>query len=69
MMKGKKGASAIRSRTIPPGVSKFVVERRDDIGEFVRFAEKIARNPRKCRELAEAAGIFTATGRLTHRYK
>lgn len=51
------------------GVADDVVERRTAVNKFVEYAERIARDRDASRSVAQRAGIFTGTGRLTKHYK
>jgi hypothetical protein len=68
-MTKKKPASDVRRASTRQWVTKGVLERRTTSTKFVEYAERIARDESKSREVAQRAGIVTGTGRLTTHYK
>jgi hypothetical protein len=68
-MTKKKPAIDVKRASTGQWVTKGVLERRTASTKFVEYAERIARDESKSRGVAQRAGIFTGTGRLTSHYK
>ncbi len=68
-MPAKKTGTASARRVSAPWVTKAVLERRTSSGQFIKYAEEIARDKGKAERVAQKAGVTTGAGRLTKHYK
>jgi hypothetical protein len=68
-MRAKKTITERKPARAGNWVAHDVIERREAIKAFVKYAEGIARDKDAARSVVQRAGIFTKTGRLTKHYK